>query len=77
MSSTVTIDKKIYQELLKKQTGIETEVSILKEAVLELSKNEIKPAVIRKLESQSRILDKGGGRRFFNLKELKIHLKNL
>lgn len=77
MSSTVTIDRKAYQELLKKQASIEAEVFVLKEAVLELSKNEIKPAVVKRLESQSRILDKGGGRRFLNLKELKTHLKNL
>ena len=77
MSNTITIDKKAYQELLKKQAGIEAEVSTLKEAVLELSKNEIKPAVTRRLERQSRILDNGGGKRFPNLKGLKIYLKNL
>lgn len=76
MSNIVTIDKKTYQQLLKKQIGIEAEVSILREAVLELSKDEIKPTVIKRLERQSMILDKGGGKHFSNLRELKNHLKN-
>ena len=56
---------------------MESEVSALKEIVFELSKDEVKPAVVKRLESQSKILDKGGGKRFLNLKEFKNHLKNL
>ncbi len=77
MSNTVTIDRKTYQELLKKQIGIAAEVSTLKAVVLELSKNEITPVVAKRLERQSHVLDKGGGRRFSNLKGLKLYLKNL
>ncbi|MBI4120150.1 MAG: hypothetical protein HY454_01660 [Parcubacteria group bacterium] len=77
MSSTTILDKKDYRELLRKQTNIEMEVSTLKEAVLELSKDEIRPAIIKRLEKQSRILDEGGGRRLRSLKELKAYLKNV
>lgn len=77
MSSTITLDRKDYRELLRKQTSIEREVSTLREAVLELSKDELRPAVVNRLEKQSGILDKGGGRRFSSMKDLKVYIKNI
>ncbi|MEK9174619.1 MAG: hypothetical protein AAB725_01460 [Patescibacteria group bacterium] len=77
MSNSIIFDRKNYNKLLRKQNDMESEVSALKEIVFELSKDEVKPAVVKRLESQSKILDKGGGKRFLNLKEFKNHLKNL
>ena len=75
--SNIVVDKKTYQGLLKKQASIEAEVSILREVVLELSKNEIKPDVVKRLEKQSHILDKNGGKRLSGLREFKFYTKNI
>ena len=77
MPETIILDRKDYKELFRKRTNMELEVSVLKEAVLELSKDELRQAVVNRLEKQSGIPDKGGGRRLRSLKELKTYLKNV
>ena len=74
---TVTINKKALRNLIKKQEAVSEEVKALRGIVLELAKDEIRPAVIERLERISKSLDRGEGKRFFSLGAFKAHLRAL
>ncbi len=75
--TTVTIPKKEYLGLKKQQREIVIELSLMKAAVLELVKNEVRPSVIKRLEYQSKILDKKKGKSFSSIGGFTRYLQTL
>ncbi|GEM_PF-2666742 len=75
--NTSTISKKEYQDLLKRQKLADGEISRLKKIVLELARDEVKPAVTKKLEEQSRLLDQKKGKVFSATRGFRAYLRNL
>ena len=75
---TVTIPKKEYQGLIKRQEKIEAELDIVKKILhYETDEKQIKPAVLKRWEKISRDMDKNRGRSFSSLKDMKKWLQNL
>lgn len=76
--ATVTITKKEYGILLKRQEKIEEELDIMKKALLiESDEGKIYPSVLKRWEKISRGLDYGKGRSFVSAKDMKKWLKSL
>ena len=75
--NTSTISKKEYRDLLKRQKLADGEISRLKKIVLELARDEIKPAIAKKLAEQSSLLDQKRGRGFSTARGFKAYLRNL
>lgn len=74
----VTIPKKEYQILVKRQEKIEAELDMVKKILrYETDEKQIKPAVLKRWEKISRDLDKSSGRSFSSLKDMKKWLQNL
>jgi len=48
-----------------------SEVALLKEVVFDLSKDELRPEVLKRLESESKLIEAGKGIRITTKKELK------
>lgn len=72
---TVVISKKEYKELLQRQEKIEGDLRVLKEIVRsDVDESRIRPAVLKKWERISRDLDRGKGRSFASMKEMKSWL---
>ena len=74
---TVTINKKALRNLVKKQEAVSEEGKALRGIVLELAKDEVRPAVIKRLEKVSKSLDRGEGRSFSSLRTFKTYLRAL
>ena len=74
---TVTITKKQLRNLVKKQEAVDQEVRALRGIVLELAKDEVRPAFVKRLERISKSLDRGEGKRFSSLGAFKAHLRAL
>lgn len=76
--STATITKKEYTHLLKRQEKIEEELDVVKKILrAEAEEVHIKPTVLKRWERISRDLDRGKGRSFSSLKEMRGWLKSL
>lgn len=75
--TTVTIPKKEYLGLKKQQKEIAVELSLVRAAVLELARNEVRPSVMKRLERQSKILDQKRGKPFSNIEGFKRYLQAL
>ena len=72
----VTIPKKEYEELLRRQKKTERELSILKNIVeSEMDETGIYPVVLKRWEHISNMMDRGKGRSFSSVKEMKKWLK--
>ena len=75
--TTITIPKKEYSYLKHNQEKISAELSLLKSVVLEFAGRELHPSVIKKLERQSKLLDRGVGKSFSNVRDFKRYLRTL
>jgi len=75
--ATVTITKKEYQHLVKRQEKIETQLSSLFRIVQEELADEVTDEYRKKLDRWSEKIDKGAGRRFSNAQEMKKYLRSL
>ena len=74
---TITIPKKEYEELLRRQEKTEKELGILKNIVeSEMGETEIYPSVLKRWERISCTMDQGKGRSFSSIKEMKRWLKS-
>lgn len=75
---TVTIPKKEYNNLLKRQWRVEEELEVIKGMLKkELEEDRVKPHILKKWERISRDLDRGKGRSFSSPKEMQKWLRNL
>ena len=75
--NTITIPKKEYEELLRRQEKTEKELGILKNMVeSEMDETGIYPAMLKRWEHISQMMDKGKGRSFSSVKEMKKWLKS-
>lgn len=75
--TTITIPKKEYQNIIQRQSFLEKELAFLKKSLLEFDEANIKPSALRRWERISRELDRGQGRYFFSVGEMKKWLKRL
>lgn len=76
--TTITIPKKEYEILLKRQEKIEEELGIMKRMLwIESDEGKIYPSVLKRWKKISRGLDYGKGRSFASVKEMKKWLKSL
>ena len=75
--NTITIPKKEYQQLARKQAQTAAQVSVLREIVKRLVQDELRPAYVKKLEKQSVALDNGKGKYFNTLKQFRSYLAAL
>lgn len=75
--ATVTIPKKEYQNIARRQIVLEKELAFLKNIFLEAEESFIRPAALRRWERISRALDRGRGRSFTSVKEVRQWLKEL
>ena len=74
---TIIVSKKALQNLAKRQEEVNEEVKALRSIVLELAKEEVRPAVAKQLAMISKGLDRGRGRRFRSFAAFKTHLRAL
>jgi len=75
--NTITIPKKEYQNIIQRQSFIEKEMAFLKKSFLEFNEVNIKPSVLQRWERISRELDRGHGRSFFSVEEMKEWLRKI
>ena len=75
--TTITIPKKEYENITQRQIILERELAFLKRVILETEESFIRPAVLRRWERISRALDRGSGRSFSSIKEMRRWLKEL
>lgn len=74
----VTLPKKQYKTLVRRQEKVERELAVLKEVVKEQAEdNLIRPAVLKKWERISKDIDTGKGRVFKSPKEVGAWFKKL
>ena len=75
---TITIPKKEYQGIVRRQARIEQEVRAVKKMLLqERDEVEIRPGVRARWEKISRDLDEGKGLPFSSVSKMRNWLKNL
>lgn len=75
--STSVVSQKEYRTLLERQRTTDIEIARIKKIVLELARDEIKPAVAKQLEEQSRLLDQGQGKAFSSVRSFRAYLRGL
>ncbi len=74
----ITIPKKTYQNLIRRQSQIEKELTILRKIVrAEVVEERVRPAIIKRWDRISRDLDQGKGRSFTSLREMDAWLRKL
>lgn len=73
----VTTMQREYQEVLKRQNQMALELDLLKKLILADDEINIKPSVLKKWERISRNLDRGRGRVFYSLKDMRTWLAKL
>lgn len=73
----ITLPKQAYEKLLKGQQRLQSEVAILRDAVLANIEAPLRPDILRRLEQRSGHLDKGNGKRFSGTKQLRRFLAGL
>jgi hypothetical protein len=75
--TTVTLPIKIYQTLLKRQEKVEEELGAIRKIIRSEWDGLIRPQALKRWERISRDLDKGSGRSFTSLAEMKKWLRKL
>ena len=74
----VTIAQKEYKQILRRQDKLESEIELIKKAVLENAESNIKPSALKRWERISRDMDRGKvGHTFTSVQEMRKWLKNL
>lgn len=75
---TLTIPKKEYRHLLRRQVKIEEDIRVVKEVLRnEINGENIQPATLKRWERISSDLDAGKGRIFSSLRDMRLWLRNL
>lgn len=72
-----TISKTEYKKLLKFQKELYSQVSALREFIVETIKEEINPSIKKRLERRSRFLDRGKGKCLSSISSFQSYLRNL
>jgi hypothetical protein len=75
--NTVTLTKGDYQKLIKRQDEADDAITELQETVKVLSRDEVMPAVAKRLEHQSRLIDVGKGKRFRSMQSFRVYVRGL
>ncbi|MEK7209265.1 MAG: hypothetical protein AAB677_03325 [Patescibacteria group bacterium] len=75
--NTITLTKTKYQEILRNQSDFVRELRQLKSAVKIALADEVTDRVKARLEKQSKIMDRGGGKRFKSMRAFSQYLKGL
>ena len=76
--NVVTLPKKEYQTIIRRQISIEKEIEVLRKIVqAEVEEAHIRPSILRRWERISRDLDRGKGKSFASLKDVRVWLENL
>lgn len=76
--NTITIPKKDYTTLVRRQQKVERELDVLKKIVQhEIREEQIHPSIAKRWERISSDLDRDKGRSFSSVKEMKKWLKQL
>lgn len=76
--NTITIPKNEYKKMLKKQVELQSQITDLRDFIIEtIKKEELKPFAIKRIEKISRSIDKGSGKKFNSIGSLKSYLKCL
>lgn len=73
----MNISTREFKDFVRKQELINSQLLFIKEAILELARDEISQSLIVKLGKASKLLDAGKGKRFSSLKDFKKYLKSL
>jgi hypothetical protein len=74
---TITLKKSAYNSLVKRQDKTEDAIARLTEAVEVLSRDEVMPAVAKRLGRQSRLMDSGKAKRFRTMKLFRTYVRGL
>ena len=74
---TIAIAPKEYKGLVKRQEKVEAELDILKRIILLDEEKLLRPSVLKRWERISGDLDRGKGRVFDSVAEMRNWLKNL
>ena len=77
IKNEVSIPKDEYQRILKTQKELRSQIAALQEFVIEMTKEELKPLIIKRLEKRSKAIDQGKGKHFRSLSSFKSHLRQL
>lgn len=77
--NTVTIPKREYNELLKRDARMKTVVRQFAEKLKEFVEDdvELRPEVAARIERRARAMDAGKGKRFKNMREFRAYLRSL
>lgn len=75
--NTITLPKIEYRKILRNQSDFTKELHQLKSVVKIALADEVTDRVKARLEKQSKIMDRGGGRRFKSMREFSKYLKDL
>ena len=73
----ITLPRNAYSEILRRQARVESAISKLQETVEDITYDEIKPSVLKRIEKQSRLLDEGKGIKLKNMKEYHAYVRSL
>ena len=74
----ITIPKRAYDEIIKRQARTEAAVKRLAHTIEELAQDEeLRPEVLARLERQSKLMDEGKGKRFKTIKEVRAYFRSL
>ncbi|HEY4516734.1 MAG TPA: hypothetical protein VJG64_02205 [Candidatus Paceibacterota bacterium] len=76
--NVVTIPKRAYDEIIKRQTRTEATVKHLVHAVKELSQDEeLRPEVVARIDRHSLAMDAGKGKRLKTVREVRAYFRSL
>ncbi|MBU2579253.1 hypothetical protein KKA09_04035 [Patescibacteria group bacterium] len=74
---TDIISKTEYEKILKNQEELRFQMEVLREFVIETTKEELSIPVIKRLEKRSLFLDQGKGKHFNTISSFKSYLHRL
>lgn len=75
--ATNTISKTEYKKILKTQEELRSQLAVLREFIIETTKEELNPSIVKRLEKRSQFLDKGNGKYFNTTTSFKSYLRCL
>lgn len=74
--TTIVIPKKEYLNLMRRQMRIEKELCVLRKVLqAEIGEERIRPAALKRWDRISRDLDRGKGRSFASVREMRAGLQ--
>ena len=75
--NTITLPKTEYRKILQNQADLSKEFHQLRSVVKIALADEVTDQVKARLEKQSKMMDRGGGKRFKSMREFSQYLKDL